>query len=67
MVGKIKNNKTIKNFKKGQEKGYFCFGGSTIIIFFKKNIIKIDNDILSNSKKGIETKIKLGEGIGEKI
>ena len=66
MVGKIKNISNIKTFKKGAEKGYFCFGGSTIILLIKENTCVIDKDILTNSKQEIETKIKLGEKIGTK-
>lgn len=63
MVGKIKNNK-IKEFNRGDEKGYFEFGGSTIIMLFKKNSIKIDDEIFKYSKKDIETRVKCGETIG---
>ena len=52
---------------KGQEKGYFKFGGSTTILFFKKDTIKIDDDILKQTKLGFECKIQMGETIGEKI
>ena len=65
MVGKIVNH-DIQQFNRGDEKGYFLFGGSTIILLFKENIIKIDSDILYNSKRGIETKVKLGEVIGKR-
>jgi len=63
MVGKIKNN-DIETFKRGDEKGYFEFGGSTIIMLFKENTIKIDDDILSQSANEIETRVKYGETIG---
>ncbi|MDY4543735.1 MAG: phosphatidylserine decarboxylase, partial [Bacilli bacterium] len=53
--------------KKGQEKGYFKFGGSTVILFFKKNTIKIDDDILKQTSLGFECKIQMGETIGEKV
>lgn len=66
LVGKIKNKKTHGNVKKAEEKGYFMYGGSTIILLFKKNTVKIDNDILNNSKKGYETCVKFGEKIGKK-
>lgn len=46
--------------KKGQEKGWFSFGGSTIIVLFEKGKIQIDYDILENTKKGYETSIKMG-------
>lgn len=56
-----------KLVEKGSEKGYFKFGGSTVIMFLKKGIAKIDKDILKNTKNGYETKIKFGERIGIKI
>lgn len=52
---------------KGQEKGYFKFGGSTTILFFKKNTINIDEDILVQTDLGFECKVLLGETIGRKI
>ena len=52
--------------KKGDEKGYFKFGGSTTILFFKENTIKVDSDILEQGKLGFETKILMGERIGVK-
>ena len=51
---------------KGDEKGYFKFGGSTTILFFKKDMIQIDDDILKESMQGIECKVLLGETIGYK-
>ena len=65
LVGKIRNNNKTK-FKKGEEKGFFEFGGSTIMIFVKKNTIDFDGDILSNSQAGKETIVKCGEKIGIK-
>jgi len=53
--------------KKGQEKGYFKFGGSTIILFFEPEKIRIDRDIIRQTKLGIETKVIMGEKIGEAI
>ena len=64
-VGRIKNNHESYIFKKGEEKGYFEFGGSTIVLLFKKNVVKIDDDIYNNSKEGIETIVKYGERIGK--
>lgn len=56
-----------KKVTKGAEKGYFKFGGSTTILFFEKDSIKIDADILEQSKCGFECKVLLGEKIGSKI
>jgi phosphatidylserine decarboxylase len=67
-VGSIIQTYKSKDFvKKGDEKGFFKFGGSTIILFVKKGIIKINKDILEHTKKGIETRVLAGEPIGIKI
>ena len=63
MIGKIVNNNLV-NFKKGDEKGHFEFGGSTIVLLIEKNI-KLDKRILNNTKKEIETIVKLGNKIGD--
>lgn len=65
-VGKITNNKEMTTFKKGDEKGYFEFGGSTIILFIEDKKVIIDNDILLNSTLGKETIVSCGERIGIK-
>ncbi len=67
MVGSIIQNKNESyEGKKGDEKGYFKFGGSTIILVFEKNRVNIDKDIIENTKNGLETKIYMGEKIGVK-
>jgi phosphatidylserine decarboxylase len=66
-VGKICQNLSKGGlFKKGQEKGYFELGGSTIVMFFKKGIVEPDKDIVSYSKQNIETIVRMGEQIGIK-
>ena len=65
MVGKIVNHNK-KYCLKGEEKGYFEFGGSTVIILLKENQVVIDNDIIENTNKNKETVVKLGETIGRK-
>lgn len=65
MVGKIVNYN--KNYcHKGEEKGYFEFGGSTVILLFKENQVIIDDDIIKNTNENKETVVKLGETIGKK-
>lgn len=67
-VGSIIQTYTPEQYvRKGEEKGFFKFGGSTIILLLQKNFLKIDNDILDNTKNGIETGILMGEKIGKKI
>ena len=66
-VGKIvqRFNDTYK-FKRGEEKGWFEFGGSTVIQLFKKGSIIPDADIMEQSIKDIETLVKIGEKVGVK-
>ncbi|MBO5742942.1 MAG: phosphatidylserine decarboxylase [Clostridia bacterium] len=67
MVGKIVNYHQEYNFTKGEEKGRFEFGGSTIIMLIKKDVALIDTEIKSASNRGEEYKVKLGESIGVRI
>lgn len=68
LVGKIINHaEGAAEFAKLQEKGYFAYGGSTVILLLKKNVVRIDGDILTHSAQGIETKVRLGERIGVRI
>jgi len=46
-----------------QEKGFFSFGGSTILLVFGKNAIHFEPDLVANSRKGFETLVKAGETI----
>jgi len=64
MVGSIVQTYTGNLVKKGEEKGYFKFGGSTVVLLFEKNKIRIDDDLLIHTLKGYETVIKEGERIG---
>lgn len=67
LVGQIVQTHKVSDFCKGDEKGYFEFGGSTIVVLVKKDIVKIDGDIIDHSSKGIETKVNFGERIGVRI
>lgn len=66
MVGKIENHPHIGRVLRGQEKGNFAFGGSTIVLMTQKNRVKPDSDILINSENGIEIRVRMGEKVGSK-
>jgi len=53
-----------KAYKKGDEKGYFELGGSTIVFLFEENTIQFDQDLIDNSQKGIETYACIGDLLG---
>lgn len=63
LVGRVVNH-PIECFAKGEEKGYFAYGGSTIVLLFKAGKAVIADDIWDRSAKGQETKVRRGEGIG---
>ncbi len=54
-----------KKVNKGDEKGYFSFGGSCLVILFEKGRIVFDEDLVLNSKNGLETKANFGESLGK--
>jgi phosphatidylserine decarboxylase len=64
MVGSIVQTYSGGSLNKGDEKGYFKFGGSTVVLLFEKNKITIDDDLLSNTIEGYETGVVQGERIG---
>lgn len=49
--------------RKGDEMGYFKFGGSTVVILIDSKKLQIDSDILENTRKKMETYVKVGERI----
>lgn len=66
MVGKITNHhRKPAEVKKGQEKGFFEFGGSTVVLLLQNGKVRLDYDLLENSENGYETIVRMGERIGE--
>lgn len=66
MVGRIKNNHQECKFKRGEEKGMFLFGGSTIILLVEKNKIKVPDEYFEMTNNEQELDIKMGEKIALK-
>lgn len=65
MVGRISNKETYPcTVVKGDEKGYFEFGGSTIVLLLQKGR-KLCYDFLKNTEDGYETIVKQGENIAD--
>ncbi|EKM58743.1 uncharacterized protein PHACADRAFT_253246 [Phanerochaete carnosa HHB-10118-sp] len=65
MVGSIKTTLNEGDqVKRGQEFGYFAFGGSTIVVLFEKGVVEWDEDLLINGHACLETLVRVGMGIG---
>lgn len=62
-VAAITQTHQAKKFERGDEKGFFTFGGSTIVMAFAKNKVTFDQDLIDNSQKGLETLVQTGEQI----
>lgn len=64
MVGRICNYHQKHSYRRGEEKGKFEFGGSTIILLLKKDIARINPDITKVNINGKEYRVKLGDKVG---
>lgn len=51
--------------KKGDEIGYFQFGGSSIIVAFQKGAIEFDQDLLDLSRQKIQVSVEVGMSLGK--
>lgn len=47
-----------------QEKGYFAFGGSTVVVVCEPGAVEWHADLLQQSAQGVETLVRVGESIG---
>ncbi|KAJ3761334.1 phosphatidylserine decarboxylase-domain-containing protein [Lentinula raphanica] len=65
MVGTIQT--TVEEgqwVKRGEEFGYFAFGGSTIVLLFEPGVLEWDEDLLINGRAALETLVRVGMGLG---
>ncbi len=66
-VGKIIQTFPLqKEFARGDEKGYFLFGASTIIVLGVAGAWKPDSDLIKQTALGRETLVQLGEPIASR-
>ena len=63
MVGSIVQTYAGNTAVKGMKKGFFKFGGSTVILLFEKGKVQIDEDLLRNTERQLETEVKVGERV----
>jgi len=67
MVGRIVNRIKEGRFERGDEKGMFEFGGSTVVLLLKNGVAQVEDEIFVNTRNDCETVVKCGEKIGNKI
>ena len=66
LVGRICNHHGKGNVKRGQEKGFFKYGGSTVVMLLKNGVADIDRSFFDATDSGYEIPVRLGECIGVK-
>ena len=66
MVGKIVNHHGAARVARGQEKGFFQFGGSTVVLLVEQGRLDLDDPFPENSRQGIETRVRYGQPVGKK-
>lgn len=54
---------TSPSFERGDEKGYFLFGGSTVIVLGQPGVWRPDADLLEQTLRGQECLVRLGERV----
>ena len=66
LVGKIQNHHAEHTFFRGEEKGMFLYGGSTVVLLLEKDTAVIDSRFFEATEKDEETEVKMGEILGKK-
>lgn len=66
LVGKIKNHHGEHTFSRGEEKGMFLYGGSTVVLLLEKDKAILDKSLFEATQKGEETPVVMGERLGER-
>lgn len=70
LVGKIRNNESFLKgglVQAGEEKGYFEFGGSTIVLLLQKDMIRLNGDLYGRKDEKGEIKLQMGEYVAESV
>ncbi|MBM3274585.1 MAG: phosphatidylserine decarboxylase [Candidatus Sericytochromatia bacterium] len=63
-VGTIVHTYRPGEVGRGDEAGYFLFGGSTVVLLFEPGAVAFDDDLISDSANGLENQVQVGTGIG---
>ena len=67
LVGKIKNWHGPGSVRRGEEKGMFLYGGSTVILLIKEGRAQLPEELFQTTENQIETPVKMGQRIGGKM
>lgn len=65
-IGSIVQTYQPGTVQKGAEKGYFQYGGSTLVLLFEPEAISFDRDLIQDSAQNIEVSVLTGSQLGTK-
>ncbi|MBQ5973471.1 MAG: phosphatidylserine decarboxylase [Oscillospiraceae bacterium] len=63
-VGRIVNHRGVSRFERGEEKGYFEFGGSTVVVLLRPGCCELDGALLEAGRAGREVPVAVGQVLG---
>lgn len=67
LVGKIRNYPKSGPVRRGEEKGMFLYGGSTVLLLLKEGAARVPEALYEAAESGVETPVRMGQEIGRKI
>lgn len=67
LVGRIDNREGAGPIRRGEEKGRFLYGGSTVVLLLEKDRVSFDEALFTATANGIETPVVLGQVLGRAV
>ena len=67
LVGKIENKPMGERFERGEEKGRFLYGGSTVVVLVGKDQVVLPKVLIDAANEGKEVPVEMGMKLGEKV
>ena len=67
LVGRIDNRDGATSIRRGEEKGRFLYGGSTVVLLLEKDRVSFDEALFTATANGIETPVVLGQVLGRAV
>ena len=67
LVGRIDNRDGAASIRRGEEKGRFLYGGSTVVLLLEKDRVSFDEALFNATANGIETPVVLGQVLGRAV
>lgn len=66
MVGRIANLPHAGTVRRGEEKGMFMFGGSTVVLLLRQGAAELEAELLRQTAGETEVVVKMGQRIGSR-